>query len=238
MNKKPIIGITASLDTQNGVSCFVRHAYTSSILKAGGIPFLIPYFKDQEIYDDMIELCDGILFAGGCDIEPKRYGENIKATCGNIIPDRDEMDFRLLDIALNKDKPIMTICRGTQLVNIYCGGSLYQDIPTEIKTDINHKQSDDGTTPIHSVDIKRDTPLFNLIKSDHMMVNSFHHQAVKKLGENLKIMATSSDGIIESFYLTNKRYVRCYQWHPERLYDTSEHNKMLFIDFINACKTK
>jgi putative glutamine amidotransferase len=108
------------------------------------------------------------------------------------------------------------------------GGTLYQDLLTDTPITVKHKND--------SVDIVENTPLHQLIGKNNMFVNSFHHQAVKDVGKGLKVMAISPDGIIEGTYLDSDRYVRAYQWHPERLVDTSEENHLLFVDFINACK--
>ena len=114
-------------------------------------------------------------------------------------------------------QPIMGICRGCQLINVAMDGTLYQDIPSELNTNILHKQTEPKNQPSHSVTIKRGTPLFELIGNDKMTANSFHHQAVKQMGKDLKSMAVADDGIIETLYCESEQYIRAYQWHPERL---------------------
>ncbi len=230
---KPVIGLTVSVKDDGSVS--LLEAYSRAIESAGGIPILIPYVKNTDIYDDFIEICDGIFITGGADIDPRRYGKDKNNTCGAIQPLRDEMELYILDEALCKNKPVLAVCRGVQLLNVGLGGTLYQDIPTEYPSEINHTQTEGRFIPSHKVKIVKDTPLFELIGKDKMTANSFHHQAIMDLAEGLKPMAYAEDGIIEAVYLPARDYVRGYQWHPERLFDSDGGNRKIFLDFIKAC---
>ena len=136
---KPIIGIFAEVD-ENLVTS-VRRNYVSAIERAGGLPILFPYVESDEILSEMIEACDGIFFTGGKDIEPSRYNESKKEKCDETQANRDDLEFRAFAKAFEAKKPIFAICRGAQLVNVALGGTLYQDIPSEIKTDIIHRQN-------------------------------------------------------------------------------------------------
>ena len=129
----------------------------------------------------------------------------------------------------------MGICRGIQLINVALGGTLYQDIATECPSEISHQQSEPKTLPSHEVKIISDTPLMELICKKRMIANSFHHQAIKALGEGLLVTAYSRDGIIEAIYYNGESYIRGYQWHPELLYTNAE-NKAIFDNFIKYCK--
>ena len=130
---------------------------------------------------------------------------------------------------------MLAICRGLQLTNVALGGSLYQDIPTEYKTDILHRQTAPAGESTHTASVVTGTPLDTLIGKKSMTVNTFHHQAIKKLGKGLEIMASADDGIIEAVYHSDHPYLRAYQWHPEKLYDTDDNNRRIFDDFIEAC---
>ena len=132
----------------------------------------------------------------------------------------------------------MGICRGAQLINVALGGSLYQDIPSEISTDISHRQKESGEISTHEIRILSDTPLMELIGEEKIAVNSFHHQSIKALGEGLEVMAFAEDGIVEAVYFNGENYLIGYQWHPEKLRDTDQYKKLLFNDFIKACKGK
>ncbi|MBQ8392914.1 MAG: gamma-glutamyl-gamma-aminobutyrate hydrolase family protein [Clostridia bacterium] len=229
---KPIIGLTPSVQEDGSVS--LLEAYSRAIEQAGGIPILLPYVKNSDTLDGYTDICDGFFFTGGVDVSPELYGEDKRKTCGNTQPLRDEMELYILEKALQLDKPILAVCRGVQILNVALGGSLYQDIPTEIKTDINHVQKESRFEPSHSVTIYKNTPLEQLIGKGEMIANSFHHQAIKALGNDLSVMAKADDGIIEAVYMEDKKYIRGYQWHPERLCFTNDDNKKIFLEFIKA----
>ena len=233
---KPIIGIFAEVDLEQNTK--VSSAYIRAIEASGGIPILLPYVKDRDTIEHFVNICNGFLFTGGADIEPQRYGEQKKNTCGEIQYARDELEFAVLQVVNNSSKPIMAICRGAQLINVALGGTLYQDIPSEMNTPISHRQTEPKNSPSHNVQIMKNTPLFDLAKKTVITANSFHHQAIKKLGEGLEIMAVADDGIVEAAYLHGERYVRAYQWHPERLYETDIYNRLVFDDFIKACRVE
>lgn len=231
---KPKIAIFASVDAERAGA--VLHTYVHAIEESGGLPLLIPYMKHTEFLDEITDLCDGFLFTGGGDADPTLYGEKILPECGKIEPLRDAWDFAAAARALESGKPIMGICRGIQVLNVALGGTLYQDIPSQYKTDILHSQTNGLHAYSHSVQIVKDTPLHALTESDKIPANSFHHQSIKDLGRGLVPMAYAPDGIIEAVYSQELPYLRGYQWHPERLFDADEHHKKIFSDFITACK--
>ena len=232
-----IIAILAQVDDDKNTK--LAAAYTEAIEKSGGVPLIFPYTEDEETVDRLTELCDGFLFSGGADIEPSLYGEQRSPHCGESQGYRDSLELRVFAKVFEAGKPIMGICRGAQLINVALGGTLYQDIPTELDTKIPHSQSEGKNMPSHSVVIKHGTPLYGIVGKSQMPANSFHHQALKHLGKGLSVMAESIDGVIEAVYHTGARYLRAYQWHPERLYESSTENKVLFDDFLNAVrKTK
>lgn len=232
----PIIAILGAIDDERTLS--LKGAYAHAIEKFGGLPIVIPYTENEEALDGYIELCDGVLFSGGCDVEPKNFGEETKAACGKIQLFRDSLELSFFKKAFEAKKPIMGICRGAQLINVALGGSLYQDIPSEISTDISHRQKESGEISAHEIRILSDTPLMELIGEEKIAVNSFHHQSIKALGEGLEVMAFAEDGIVEAVCFNGENYVIGYQWHPEKLRDTDQYKKLLFNDFIKACKEK
>lgn len=230
---KPIVGIFAEVDGNLVTS--VKGDYISAVEKAGGVPFVFPYVENDETLDEMIGTCDGIFFTGGADIEPDRYGEAKKPTCGEPQLNRDILEFKAFDIAFKMKKPILAVCRGAQLVNVALGGTLYQDIPTEFDTDTIHRQTEGIYEYSHDVAVMEDTPLYRLCGEMRIKANSFHHQAIKKLGDGLEVMATADDGIIEAVYYKGDQYIRAYQWHPERLFNNDDFNRGVFGDFIKEC---
>lgn len=230
----PIIGISAEVDNEKDIK--LKNTYVHAIEAAGGLPMVLPSTQDAKTMKLFAELCDGFLFTGGDDVAPERYGEQKKDTCGEIQYFRDELEFNMLGEILKTSKPLLAICRGSQLVNVAFGGTLYQDIPTEKPSEVTHRQNDFGSSPIHSVKLVANTPLSLLTGQEQLQVNSLHHQAIKTLGEGLEVMAVAEDGIIEAIYMSGGKYLQAYQWHPERMFDTDAQSRLIFADFINACK--
>ncbi len=228
----PIIGLTAVIDDEKKNS--LLSTYVTAIDRAGGLAVILPYSDDLDTLLKYTELCDGFLFTGGVDVDPAIYGEQRIPEIGTVQKYRDEYELKLLPLVLKKKKPSMFICRGCQVLNVALGGTLYQDIPEQYETDISHKQKEPRSEPSHDVNIIEGTPLHELLKKTRMTANSFHHQAVKDIGKGLLVMARADDGIIEALYGEGETYIRAYQWHPERLCETSKDNGILFGDFINA----
>jgi putative glutamine amidotransferase len=231
---QPIIGIFAEIDAE--ATAKLQNTYVKAIEKSGGIPLLLPYVQGDATIARFVSLCDGFCFTGGADIDPTRYGEDKRATCEEVQYHRDDLEFRALHQVLKTEKPILAICRGAQLINVAFGGTLYQDIPSETPTHVLHRRQEDKYSLFHTVKVLADTPLRNLVQTEQICVNSFHHQAVKKLGAGLEIMAVADDGMAEAFYGSEKRYLRAYQWHPERLFDLDESHRVIFEDFVKACQ--
>ena len=227
----PIIAILSQVDNEKNTK--LASSYTEAIENAGGIPIIFPYSENEETIDKLVKICDGFLFSGGADIEPELYGEKKSAFCDASQSYRDKLELCVFRKAFAAGKPIMGICRGIQLINVALGGTLYQDIPSEYKTEVTHRQTEAQNMPSHSVAIEEGTPL-SIIAGGNMAANSFHHQALKHLGDGLAVMATADDGLIEAVYHTEYPYLRAYQWHPERLWKINRENKMLFDDFIEA----
>ncbi len=234
--KKPIIVVTSS--TVDEECSKVLHTYISAIEDSGGVPLLLPYVEKEETLDAYLSLCDGVLFTGGADVSPHLYGEDPHSASGPFQPLRDAVEVSFAHKVLATDKPVMAICRGAQLLNAVLGGTLYQDIPSVLSTDLSHRQSEPKTSPSHGIEIIENTPLFSLIGKACMCGNSFHHQAIKTLGRGLSVMARAADGIVEAVYATDRPYLRAYQWHPERLCRIDGDNRKLFDDFIHTAGRK
>jgi putative glutamine amidotransferase len=235
MLPSPIIGIIASAKDVDDLTSTTT--YPKAIEQAGGVPVVLPCGENFEIYDRFIDLCDGFLFTGGCDIHPARYGEEVLPECGNIQDHRDTIELAFFERAIQTNKPMIAICRGIQLINVGLGGTLYQDLPSQTKTALLHSQTEGRFEPSHSVSVLENTPLAAMTGGKtRMLANSFHHQAIKDLGRGLEVMARADDGIIEAVYLPSKPYFRAYQWHPERLWQIDEDNLAIFTEFVKACR--
>ena len=234
---RPIIGIVASAKDVGDVSA--PTTYTATIENAGGVPVVLPCGENFDMYDHFIELCDGFMFTGGCDIHPARYGEETLPECGSIQEHRDIIELAFFEKAIKTNKPIIAICRGAQLVNVALGGTLYQDIPSQLGTNIGHKQTEGRFEPSHSVTLVENMPLHAMTSGKTTMVaNSFHHQAIKALGRGLEVMARAQDGVIEAVFMPDKKHVRAYQWHPERLWHIDADNLAIFMQFVDACRNE
>jgi putative glutamine amidotransferase len=200
----PIIGLIANIEKDLRVN--MHGAYGLSIEKSGGLPLVLPYIESEEIIDAFVDSCDGFLFTGGADVEPEYYGEEKKDTCGETEPSRDKLEFTVLKKVLAKNKPILGICRGLQLINAAMGGTLYQDIPTECGSDIRHVQTEDKYAPSHPIFVEKDTPLFHLVGKGIMTGNSFHHQAIKTLADDASLREGMKENCLKAvdpFELSN-----------------------------------
>lgn len=237
-NMKPVIGVIPLFDEEKD-SYWMVPGYMEGIRTAGGLPIILPLRADEEEILQAAELCSGFLFTGGHDVDPELYGEEKTPLCGTVNHDRDLLEKRIFDYALREDKPVFGICRGIQLINVLCGGTLYQDLPAQYQADpeIDHHMHPPYDVFCHQIKILEDTPLYDIIKKKSMGVNSYHHQAVREMADALKPMAYSEDGLVEAVYMPGKKFIQAVQWHPEFLYRTDQDARKLFRAFVNACDT-
>ncbi len=231
---KPVIGLTCHLREHNAFSVFVKE-YIDSVFAAGGIPVCIPPIEDEGDFDTYIGMLDGILFTGGADVSPVCYGEEPLREINYIAPYRDHSELGLFKRAYEKNVPIFGICRGNQLINVALGGTLYQDINRQMPDSYGHYPEDTPSNELyHSVNILEGSRLKGIMGEEKLYVNSFHHQAVKVLGTNLKVAALSKDNIIEGIEAVDERYLLGVQWHPECLTKKYPEFLKLFKSFVDA----
>ena len=236
--KKPLIGITLDEEEKKTYSKYPwfasRKNYSESIEKAGGICIFLPSnLKAVDYYTDLI---DGLLITGGdFDIDPKLYGEKTKSNKVTTKNHRTVFEFEITRKAYKKQKSILGICGGQQLLNVVMGGTLIQHIPDlKKKSIIKHEQLNPRNQPSHNILIQNNTKLFEITKMTNMYVNSAHHQAVEKLGKNLIVNAFAEDGIIEGIESTDHKFCLGIQWHPEFLIDKGD--LKIFKSFIKNSK--
>lgn len=233
--KKPVIGILPLIDTEKE-SYWMLPGYVEGVKEAGGLPVILTFTKEQDDAKEMAQLCDGFIFTGGHDVSPEIYGEEKLPECAEISIERDTVEKLLLKEVLDMDKPVLGICRGLQFINAALGGTLYQDLKTYFPTDVIHRQKAPYDVPVHNVKIEEGTPFRDLFGKEEIEVNSCHHQAIKKLSDKAIVMAKAPDGLIEAFYLPDKKFVWATQWHPEYLHKVDENSKKIFKAFIDAAK--
>jgi putative glutamine amidotransferase len=223
-SKRPVIGITldsASDSEKYKYAAFpwyaLRENYVDCVIKAGGIPILIPYALES--IDEIINIIDGLIIPGGDeDINPQFYNEKISSNKVKVNDTRASFEIELLKRVLAENIPYLGICNGMQLLNVLCGGTLIQHIPDYIASDINHEQPAPKYVPTHLININPGTILASLAGNNLQTdVNSTHHQAVKDLGHGLIISATAPDGIIEAIESKVHKYAVGVEWHPEYL---------------------
>ena len=232
---KSVIGIVPLVDYKKE-SYWMLPGYMQGILEAGGLPVMLPLTDDMDLIRQMVSVCDGFLFTGGHDVSPELYGEEKLLQCGKCSPERDRMETVLLHEILCADKPLLGICRGIQFLNAALGGTLYQDIPVQVKPKTEHHQTPPYDIPVHEVWIKEGTALYDLLGTPRIKVNSYHHQAIKDLSSQLKVMAVSEDGLIEGVYMPEKKFIWAVQWHPEFSYRSDENSRKIFHAFITSAK--
>ncbi|WP_426711260.1 gamma-glutamyl-gamma-aminobutyrate hydrolase family protein [Cetobacterium sp. SF1] len=239
--KKPIIGISGSLIIDEGgmfpgyERAYVNNDYVQSVVRAGGIPYIIPMVYDDEVIKAQIENIDGLIMSGGHDVNPMLYGEEPCKELGGIMPRRDKFDMLLIKNALELKKPILGICRGEQILNVASGGSLYQDLKFIEGSYIKHNQGHLPDYPTHTITIKQDSKLYSIL-GEETLVNSFHHLAVKTVAPGFKAVAYSKDGVIEAIEKDGDLFVMGVQWHPEMLSASYENMQKLFIKLIEEAK--
>ena len=201
--------------------------------QAGCLPVILPLTKEPKEIDQILSLVDGILLTGGQDVSPALYGE-APTFAGEICEMRDAMEAQLLKKAMVLDKPMLGICRGIQFLNVALGGSLYQDIPRQHPSSVEHHQSPPYDQPSHEVALVQGSPLQSLLGQEKLLVNSYHHQAIKGLADDLEVMARSEDGLVEAVRKPDQRFLWAVQWHPEFSFRTEKASRRIFTAFAGA----
>jgi len=233
---KPLIGVTTSSFISDAGWEYNRAyvAIIQAVEEAGGLPVLIPISIGDEALRDIYERLDGVLLPGGGDMRPNIYGAEMNPLTDIIDDARDHIEVNLTRWAFNDDVPVLGICRGHQVVNVALGGTLIQDVPSEIGTDIAHNVTVPRNSRPHEVSIDPDSRLANILGTTHIAVNSLHHQSVGEAAPDACITAYSPDGVVEAIEVPNKKFVLSVQWHPEDLYRDDPAMKRLFKAFVEA----
>lgn len=212
VSDKPLIGITTVFDEKRLVS-EVHISYVEAVLRSGGIPLVLPAIDSAEAVDRYIKELDGLILVGGRDIPPSMYGQEPHETTEVLPERRTRFDRMLIARWMASGKPVLGVCLGMQFTNVVMGGSMIQDIPSLIGTDVDHKKV------YHLVTIAADSELAGLLDADTAMVYSSHHQAVDRIGDGLRPVAHAADGVVEALERTDGGPGLFVQWHPEAMTD-------------------
>lgn len=239
---KPLIGIpTRTIKDPDGNESFgVRFTFPRAIERAGGAPVFIPLKLADETLHAIFSRLDGLLIAGGVDFHPNEYGEQLEDYCGEIDVQRDAVELQMIRWALNDKTPVFGICRGIQAMNVAAGGSLYQDIPAQLKDKLwhQHRPGDPYNLLTHEIDVEPDSKLARVLGESRTAVNSLHHQSVKDVAPGFRIVARAPDGIIEGIESVNGAFAVGVQFHPEWLIDDDARMVRLFEEFVRASVDK
>jgi putative glutamine amidotransferase len=195
---------------------FLYANYVHALDRIGAAAVLVTPAHSSAAIDALVSACCGLVLTGGEDVDPAYYGEEPVPALGTVRRARDEMEFRALDCALEHGMPVFGICRGAQLLNVHFGGTLYQDIGTQRPGDLEHQQTASWGRHAHAVVVEPESLLCSLVGERRLFINSFHHQAVKDVGRELRVVARADDGLIEAIEHTRYPWLLGVQWHPER----------------------
>jgi len=250
MSDRPVIGITTqTLHAIEGIppvlpdSWVMNQRYFLAITAAGGVPWMIPLLADdlntlREIYDRL----DGIMLPGGVDLDPATFGEPRHPGLGMVDLARDQVELQLTRWAIEDRKPLLGLCRGIQVINVALGGTLYQDIATQVPNAIKHDYFPTAGFErdhlAHEVELAAGSRLHAVLDRPRFLVNSMHHQGIKTLASELRPAAVAPDGLVEGVELAADHFLVGVQWHPEVFEATDPHTRQLFQAFIRAARER
>jgi putative glutamine amidotransferase len=233
--KRPAVGVAIENARQEPEVFRLREDYVRSVETAGGLPLVVAPGRPEDA-PEFLDHVGGLLLTGGADIHPKHYGEEPHEKLGRTFDERDAFELALCREALRRDLPILAICRGHQVLNVATGGTLIQDIPSEVTGACAHDPDVERWETCHEVEILPGTRLREILGTERAAVNSFHHQSVKQLGRDLVLSARSPDGVVEGIEMPRalRRFVVGVQWHPESFWDHPPGFKPLFEALVGA----
>ena len=237
---RPVIGITASIDHRPpayGETYSLARKYAEGVLQAGGVPLIVPHNLDEDSLSVVLDRLDGVVLSGGGDIDPALFNEDAHPLTCDLAPDRDRVEVTLARRLVEEDIPFLGICRGIQVLNVALGGSLVQDIPSQVPAALPHS-FDRKTTPraylAHPVKIDPHSQLARIMQREVAQTNSWHHQAIKQVADRLRITAVAPDGVIEAAEVPGLRFAIAVQWHPEWLFEEHAEQRRLFEELVRA----
>ena len=228
-----VIGITPAQDEKGNIT--INQDYVNAVIRSGAAPVLLPLIEEEESQFALLSRIDGLLLSGGPDIDPALYGEEKIPECGEISPKRDAVEISLFLKALEMRMPVLGICRGIQVINVALGGTLYQDIDTQLEGAVKHPCYDQPREKAHEVTVFEGSQVHRMTGLKRFSVNSRHHQGIKRLGHGLVATAYSKDRLIEAVDYPQAPFITAVQWHPESLCDRFSDAQAIFNAFAEAC---
>lgn len=248
LKKAPLILISPNTvvvgDEFGDTSISLSETYQRAIMTAGGLPLALPGLASRELVAECVRRCDGVLFTGGDDVNPKLYAERLSPRLRRTVTiepgERDLRELMLIDEVFRQRKPVFGICRGHQIMNVALGGTLVVDIRSQVPGALNHRQMKKKGEVVHEARLTRDSLLAKIVSKQILGVNSTHHQAVGRVAKPLRVTAASGDGIVEALELKPEEahllpYFMTVQFHPERLAPRYPEHQKLFNSFTRAC---
>ena len=226
--RKPVpactVAVTASIRPDGDTSRVrLTAAYVTALESAGLIPLIVPPLSSDRAAAAVLDSVSGLVLTGGEDVDPARYGEQRHEKVRSVNAARDATEAALVEEAKARGIPVLAICRGIQILNVALGGTLVQDIASQCKTEIGHDEDGPRDSRSHEVSVEPGSLIADAMGTEHLTVNSFHHQSVKRVAEGMRVTARSPDGVIEGLESTDKRWwVMAVQWHPEEMTDSPE----------------
>lgn len=241
--RRPNIAITPDLVLPTAEAPIPKYelkvTYADAVLRAGGLPLLVPYSDDVSVIESYLDRVSGLVISGGAfDVPCELYGDTPREGMGPTKPARTSFELALLKAALHRRLPVLGVCGGMQLINVAYGGSLVQDLKLELPSAAPHQQSHDRSQPMHPVEVREGSLLADCVGKGQIMVNSTHHQAVKVIGNGLQASAVAPDGVIEGIESKDGSFVVGVQWHPEQMIDTVPPHLGVYKTLVNRARDR
>lgn len=233
---KPRVAVTSRTEMQSrGPYATVNRNYLDSVVRAGGLPWILPPTGDEDDAGLYLHNADGLLVTGGADVWPPHYGEDPRPEVTVCDPARDRWEMALVKEARRRGLPVFGVCRGLQIINVALGGTLYQDLPAQVGGPVGHSPDLPMDELWHRIHLEPGASLVRQVFGrDEAMVNSFHHQAVKDLAPGLRVTAKAGDGVVEAFEGTDGPWLAAVQFHPETLTARYPEFVGLFAGLVSA----
>lgn len=236
----PVVGVVPLVDYGRD-SLWMLPGYFDGVSEAGGLPVMLPLTSDPAAVGRALDMVDALIVTGGQDVDPAAYGQTgaeALELCGELSRERDRMEAALVPAAISADVPVLGICRGIQAINALLGGTLWQDLPRQRPSEVEHHGEPPYEEPVHPVEVLAGTPLAEAVGAGELAVNSYHHQAVRDLADGLRPMALAPDGLVEAVWRPASSFLWAVQWHPEFSHAVDGPSRAIFSALVRAAAAR